>query len=371
MTKPRYAALDVFRGLTIFLMIVVNTPGSGANPWPVLVHADWFGFTLADLVFPSFLFAMGSSLVFVLAKPMTDREFVLHSLKRAGLLFAIGFLMYWYPFVKLTPDDHLVLFPFADTRILGVLQRLAVCYALAALAIRWLNPKQIVVLSLVILAVYWALLVYGAAPGMAFDKANNFGSVIDRLVVPHGHLYRWDDGFEPEGLLGNLPATVNVLAGYLACRWIVSAPATVGRVQVLMTGGVALAITALFVSAWFPLSKKLWTDSFVLLTVGLDLIILALLVMVLDVAKLPVRGNFFTIMGANPLAVYLFSELLIPTQSLAKAWLHVEPYRWLGVEVFQRLAPGPLGSLLTALAYTMTCWLFGYLLWRKRIFVRL
>lgn len=368
--KPRYAALDVFRGLTIFLMIVVNTPGAGAKPWPLLVHAEWFGFTLADLVFPSFLFAMGSSLVFALSKPQSDREFLLRALKRAALLFLVGYLMFWYPFVKVTPDGHFIPFAFEDTRILGVLQRLALCYALAAPAVRFLKPRQIIVLCIGILALYWALMVFCAAPGMAFDKMNNFGSVVDRFIIPQSHIYRWDDGFEPEGLLGTLPATVNVLAGYLACRWIVAASATIGRVQVLAFGGAALAITGLFVSAWFPLSKKLWSDSFVLLTIGLDLIVLALLVAVLDVAKLP-RTGFFEVLGKNPLAVYLFSEMLIPTQALAKAFVHVDPYRWIGVNVFQPLVPGPAGSLLCALAYTMVCWLFGYLLYAKRIFVRL
>jgi predicted acyltransferase len=369
--KPRYAALDVFRGLTIFLMIVVNTPGAGAHPWPLLVHAEWFGFTLADFVFPSFLFAMGSSLVFALNKPMTDGKFLARTFKRTGLLFLIGYLMFWYPFVKLTPDFHFAPFPFADTRFLGVLQRLALCYLLAALAVRWLKPKQIVGLCVVILAIYWALMVFGAAPGMAFDKVGNFGSVVDRFLISPSHIYRWDGGFEPEGLLGTLPATVNVLAGFLACRFLVAARATIGRVQVVAFGGVALCITGLFVSAWFPLSKKLWSDSFVLVTIGLDLIVLAFLVAVLDVMRLPLRTGFFEILGKNPLAVYLLSEMLILTLMLVRPFTRVDPYRWLGMEVFQRLAPGPLGSLLCALAYTLVCWLFGYLLYRKRVFVRL
>lgn len=370
-TKPRYAALDIFRGLTIFLMIVVNSPGAGAHPWPVLVHAEWFGFTLADFVFPSFLFAMGSALTFVAGRPMVGGAFLARTLKRASLLFLVGYLMFWYPFVKVTVDFHFAFVPFETTRFLGVLQRLALCYALAAPAVRWLKPRQIVVLCIVILAIYWALLVFCAAPGMAFDKVGNFGSILDRAVIPPGHIYRWDDGFEPEGLLGTLPATVNVLAGYLTCRYLVSARATMGRVQVVAFGGVALCITGLFVSAWFPISKKLWTDSFVLVTVGLDLVLIAMLAAVFDVMRLPLRTGFVEILGKNPLAVYLFSELLLPTVALTKVFTHVDPYRWIGVAVFQRLAPGPLGLLLCALAYTLVCWLFGYALWRKRLYLRL
>ena len=369
-SAPRYAALDVFRGLTIFLMILVNTPGAGAKPWPVLVHADWFGFTLADFVFPSFLFAMGAALVFAMQRPQSHGAFLAHALKRGALLFLIGYLMFWYPFVKVTPDLHYAAFPFADTRIMGVLQRLGLCYALAAVAVRFLSPKQIVLLAVAVLATYAALMLGLAEPGMAFDKAQNVGSLIDRALIPASHIYRWDDGFEPEGVLGTLPATVNVLAGYLACRYLVTQRLTIARIQKLAFSGVGLSIAALAVSAWMPLSKKLWTDSFVLLTIGLDLILLAMLAMALDILKLP-RTGFFEILGKNPLAVYLFSEMLILTLIPLRPLFGIDPYRWVGLHLFQSIAPGPLGSFLCALSYTLVCWLFGYILYRKRVFLRL
>lgn len=368
--STRYAALDVFRGLTIVLMIMVNYPGAGADPWPVMDHAPWFGFTLADLVFPSFQFAMGASLVFVMKRPMTDREFLVHALRRAALLFLIGFLEHWYPFWKATPGG-LVPFSFTDVRVLGVLQRLAICYALAAPAARFLKPRQIVVLCLGILAIYWAVLVFFADPGQAFDKTNNIGSIIDRALIARSHLYTGDGGFEPEGLLGNLPATVNVLAGYLTCRFLVSAPVDLIRIGKIALGGVLFAIAGLAVSVWFPLSKKLWSDSFVLLTIGIDLVLIGALAAALDWAKLSMGRTFFEILGKNPLAIYVFSDLVYLTQELFRPMLGVTPYDWVGVEIFQRIAHGPFGSFLFAIAYTSVCCLFGYILHRKNVFIRL
>lgn len=368
MFSDRNVAVDAFRGLTIFLMIVVNTMGAGAKPYPILVHADWFGFTLADFVFPSFLFAMGSSLAFVLARPMSNREFFSKTSRRAGLLFLIGFLMYWYPFVHVTSDFHFAATPFGEARIMGVLQRIALCYALAAVGARLLSPKQLIWLCAGVLVLYWALLVWSVPPGEAFDKSRNIGTVIDRLILGPAHMWRYDDGFEPEGLLGTLPATVNVLAGYLAIRFL---QRTGRRLTALIVIGLAFTALALMWEPVLPLSKKLWTSSFVLLTVGLDFVLLSVLVAVLDLWKLPVRTGFFEVLGKNPLAVYLFSELLIPTQALLKPLFKAEPYQWFGIEVFQRLAPGAMGALLCAIAYTMLCWLLGYALYRRRIYIRL
>src|ERR1700761_8666956 len=129
---PRFLALDVFRGLAVCLMIVVNTPGAGAEPWPILIHAKWFGFTAADWVFPSFLFAVGASMVFAFRRPVGHGAFAIRVLRRAALIFLLGFLMYWYPFVRHGDDWSWSLIPFATTRVMGVLQRIALCYAIAA-----------------------------------------------------------------------------------------------------------------------------------------------------------------------------------------------------------------------------------------------
>src|SRR5262249_11141175 len=139
-------------------------------------------------------------------------------LRRTAIIFALGVLLYWFPFVQKTDAGQWVLKPFSDTRLLGVLQRIALCYAIAAIAARFLGPRGLVVLSLLLLGGYWALLLANAPPEAALTKTGNFGNVVDRAVLGRLHLYKWDEGFDPEGLLGTLPATVNVIAGYLTGR---------------------------------------------------------------------------------------------------------------------------------------------------------
>jgi predicted acyltransferase len=364
----RFLSLDVFRGLAVALMIVVNTPGPGAHPWPWLVHAKWFGFTAADVVFPSFLFAVGCAMSFGLAKPDGDGAFALKVLRRAGLIFLLGFLMYWYPFVHRLGGAW-VLSPFADTRVMGVLQRIALCYLLAAFAARYLGPRSLVVLSVALLLGYWAILLGFGDPADPLSKLGNAGTRLDLAVLGQSHLYRRDGGFDPEGLLGTLPATVNVIAGYLAARFLTGAPDQRRAVVRMALAGLLLGVLGLAWAPAFPIAKKLWTGSFVLLTVGLELIVLAALAAGLEGRAPNPAARFFQVFGLNPLVVYLFSELFVSTLQLIKVAPDVGVYDWVG-EGFQAVAPGALGTLLCAIAYTLVCWLLGYLLARNRIVLR-
>ena len=366
----RFLALDVFRGLAVALMIVVNTPGPGAHPYPWLVHARWFGFTGADIVFPSFLFAVGCSMVFAFRRPMSHGAFAAKVLRRAALIFALGFLMYWYPFVHRLDGGGWAANPLGDTRIMGVLQRIALCYALGAFAVRYLKPPTLVLLSIAMLAVYWVLLLVGGDPADPFDKLTNAGTRLDLAILGQSHLYRRDGGFDPEGLLGTLPATVNVLWGYLAARYLTSAPDR-GREMVAMAlAGLALALVALAWSPWFPVAKKLWTGSFVLLTTGVDLVVLSGLAGWLDGSPPNAAARFFQVFGANPLVIYLFSEVFVTTLQQVQVAPSVGAYDWIGERLFQAAVPGPVGSLLCAIAYTLVCWLLGYVLDRRRIAIR-
>jgi predicted acyltransferase len=369
----RFLSLDVFRGLAVCLMIVVNTPGPGARPWPWLVHARWFGFTAADWVFPSFLFAVGCAMSFAFSRPTTHRAFAVKVLRRAALIFLLGFLMYWYPFFHRV-DGAWSLTPFADTRVMGVLQRIALCYALAAFAVRYLKPRGLVILSVLLLAGYWAALLAFGDPAGPLSKLGNAGARLDLAVLGPGHLYRRDGGFDPEGLLGTLPATVNVIVGYLAARFLTASPDRRRAVWRMALAGIVLAAAGLAWSPVFPIAKKLWTSSFVLLTTGIDLVVLAGLAAGLEGrAQTPATrlvARFFQVFGRNPLVIYLFSELFVVTLGLIEVAPGVGLYDWVGLSLFQPLAPGPLGSLLCATAYMLVCWLVGYLLDRRQIVVR-
>jgi predicted acyltransferase len=366
----RFLALDVFRGLAVALMIVVNTPGPGAHPYPWLVHASWFGFTGADVVFPSFLFAVGCSMVFAFRRPMGHGAFAAKVLRRAALIFALGFLMYWYPFVHRVDGSGWALNPLADTRIMGVLQRIALCYALAAFAVRYLSPLSLVTLSAVLLVGYWSLLL-NFDPAEPFAKLTNAGTRLDLALLGQSHLYRRDGGFDPEGLLGTLPATVNVIVGYLAARYLTAAPDRERAMAPMALAGLILALAALAWSPWFPVGKKLWTGSFVLLTCGIDLVVLAGLAGLLEGRPPNPAARFFQVFGANPLVVYLFSELFVTTLQLVQIAPGVGLYDWIGERLFQAAVPGPVGSLLCAIAYTLVCWLVGYVLARRNVVVRL
>ena len=365
----RFTALDVFRGLTIFLMILVNTAGPGAPAYATLVHAKWFGFTLADAIFPSFLFAMGNAMSFASRKRIDTAPYLTRLFKRGAIIFALGFLMYWFPFVAQT-DAGWVPIPFALTRVPGVLQRLALCYVAAGLLVRWLSVRQILIAGVVLLLGYWAMLVFLSPPGMAYDKFGTVGTRLDLWLLGPGHLYKKDSGFDPEGLLGTLPAIVNVLAGYLAGLAVqrdTDLSRTVRRMAMI---GVVLIVAGLAWSPWFPLAKKLWTGSYVLLTIGIDCIALAAIIALVEIAGVKRGTRFFIILGRNPLAIYLFSELFVTAINMIDTGDDGGVYGWIGIEVFQRIAPGAFGSLLCALAYTMLCWAVGWWMDRRGLILK-
>ncbi|WP_121119557.1 acyltransferase family protein [Croceibacterium ferulae] len=366
----RFVSLDVFRGLAVALMIVVNTAGPGAPPFTQLVHASWTGFTLADLVFPSFLFAVGTSMSFGFRKPVPTRTFYARLLRRVSLIFLLGFLMYWYPFVAPQPGGGWALKPLADTRLTGVLQRIALCYLLAAPLVRHLSMRALAAVALLLLVVHWAVLMQWSLPGEAWSRHGNAGTRLDLWLIGRDHLYRKDGGFDPEGLLGTLSATVNLLAGFMAGRFVQHAGRQARKVALLAPAGLMLIVLSLALSAVVPLSKKLWTGSFVFLTVGIDLVLLALLI-VFELRRRQHGSGFLGVFGRNPLAIYLFSELLVMTLVLIPAPPHEHAWAWIGVTIFQGIAPGPFGSLLCATAYMLVCWLFGWLLDRNHWHLRL
>lgn len=369
-TRERFLSLDVFRGVTIFLMILVNTAGPGAPAYAQLSHTPWFGFTLADAIFPTFLFVTGNALAFT-AGGGSEAAFLRRTFKRAGLIVLLGVLMYWYPFVHRVEGGGWAFNAFSQTRLPGVLQRIGLCYLLAALAVHYLPPRSLPWLAAALLLGYWALLYVASPPGLALDRLGNVGTRIDLWLFGRDHLYRKAGGFDPEGLLGTLPATANVLGGYLAGRFLQQAGKTPRAVRTMLVAGATLVLLALAWHPLFPIAKKLWTGPFVLLTVGLDLIALGALVGWIELGGHQGGSGFFTVLGKNPLAIYLFSELFVVTLQLVQVAPGVGLYDWAGITLFQRLAPGTLGSLLCAIAYTLVCWLLAWWMDRRKLYVRL
>jgi len=373
--KPeRFLSLDVFRGLTIALMIVVNTPGTGAQLYPYLVHAKWFGFTLADLVFPSFLFAMGNAMSFSMGrmKQAPVGEVWQKIIKRTVIIFLLGYLMYWFPFFKIGADGGWMLKPFAETRVMGVLQRIALCYFFASVIFYYLSEKAALIISGVLLLGYWGILYLFGQPGCELEMATNAGSKFDLAVLGIGHIYKKDAiPFDPEGILSTLPAIVNVIGGYLAGIFIRKKGKSFEGIAKLLMVGFSLFALAEWWNLIFPISKKLWTSPFVLLTVGLDLSIMAILIYAIELQKVKVGVKFFDVFGKNPLFIYLFSELFYVALRLIPAGSGMDVFQWVSERIFQAIFPGAFGVLATAIAFTLLCWSLGWWLDKKKIYIKI
>lgn len=366
----RFTALDVFRGMTICLMIIVNTPGDSVNTFSPLLHAKWHGFTPTDLVFPSFLFAVGNALSFVMKKweQQSNGAVVAKILKRTVIIFLLGYLMYWFPFFK-HENGHWELSPISHTRILGVLQRIALCYCFAALMLHFLKPRVTIIISVILLLLYWGLCFWFGDPFDPLGMQTNAGFYLDRWLMGDYHMYHGEGvPFDPEGWLSTLPAIVNVVGGYVAGDFIQRKGKNYESISKLAIAGFCLLVIAYFWNFIFPINKKLWTSPFVLHTVGLDCLILSVVVYVIDIRKSTGWTYFFEVFGRNPLSIYLLSEVLMTI--LERIEVGNESVR---TSIYQHVFSyaGPYwGSLLFAIAYMLLCWLVGWWMDKRKIYIR-
>ncbi|MEO7044234.1 MAG: heparan-alpha-glucosaminide N-acetyltransferase domain-containing protein, partial [Ferruginibacter sp.] len=221
--QKRNVALDVFRGMTVCFMIIVNTTGNDATTFSPLLHSPWNGFTPTDLVFPSFLFAVGNAMSFVMNKwgNMPTQSVVWKILKRTAIIFLLGYLMYWFPFFRLNKAHDIVSFPMGETRIMGVLQRIALCYGLASLMIYFFKIRATVIISVVTLFLYWIILYWFGDASQPLNMVGNAGYKLDVFLMGKNHMYHGEGvAFDPEGWLSTLPAISNVVGGYLVGKWI-------------------------------------------------------------------------------------------------------------------------------------------------------
>ena len=371
MPPLRFTALDVFRGMTVCFMIIVNTPGNGDTTYAPLLHANWHGFTPTDLVFPSFMFAVGNAMSFVMKKwnTMSNGAVLGKIFKRTIIIFLLGYLMYWFPFVEWNEAGGLSGKPIGDTRIMGVLQRIALAYCAAALMIRYLKLNTVITLSVSFLLIYWLILRMFSGGDDPYDMLTNAGTRLDLWVLRPDHLYHGEGvAFDPEGLLSTLPSIANVTFGYAAGKWIQEKGSSYEGLTKLLLVGVTLIFLALCWNNFFPINKKLWTGSFVFLTVGIDCVLLAALVYVIDFLQIKRFNYFFEVFGRNPLFVYLISELGVTL--LGFFFINHKPMnKWFFENIFSN-AGMYLGSFLYAISFMLICWLVGYILDKKKIYVR-
>lgn len=371
--SQRFPALDVLRGMTICFMIIVNTPGNGDTSYAALQHAQWNGFTPTDLVFPTFMFVVGNALSFATKKweGLSDAQVFWKILKRTLLIFLLGYLMYWFPFVHWNEQGNLEGNSFSHTRIMGVLQRIALGYFFAALMVRFLKMFTIIQLSGVFLLVYWLILLLFGDKSDPYNMLTNAGTRLDLWLFGENHLYHGEGvAFDPEGVLSTLPSIANVTFGYAAGKWVQEKGHTYEGLAKLLLAGTSLIALALLWDISFPINKKLWTGSFVLLTVGIDCVLLAALLYSIGFLQLKRWTYFFEVFGRNPLFIYLLSEV----GAILLWFFPVGPdrqplYSWLYENIFKK-AGDYSGSLLFAVSVMMVCWLVGYLLDKRKMYIR-
>lgn len=360
--KPeRLLALDVFRGMTVAFMILVNTPGSWSYVYAPLSHARWHGYTPTDLVFPFFLLAVGMSMSYSVLKfeHASDGDYFSKVIRRSLLIFLIGVALTAFPFYN-TDWENL--------RVMGVLQRIALTYFLAAVVIRYLNDRYVLVSSLLILAAYWVLLlIFGAVDPHGLE--GNAVLKLDRLIMGERHLWTGlGVPFDPEGLLSTLPAAVNVLAGYYIGRQVQrkTAQELVSKLAII---GMVLVISGHTWNLFLPINKSLWTGSYVLVSVGIGSIVLAVLIYLIDIKAYLGWIKPFLVFGMNPLFIYILSilwvsiyfQVIIEGQN-AQSWLYDNIYKSIVTPKF--------GSMLFALMHVAGCWVVGLALYRRNIFIK-
>lgn len=401
--KQRYYSLDVFRGATVALMIMVNNPGTWSSMFAPLKHAPWHGCTPTDLVFPFFLFAVGNAMSFVIPRLQQawDGVFWKKVIKRTVLIFLIGLGLNWFPFVQWV--DGTLQFrewvssvdPDKGVRILGVLQRIAIAYFFASVLAYYFKPRTLIYISAVILLGYWGLSAF-LGTGDPYSLEGWFGTAIDKQILGVAHMYKGEGvPFDPEGFVSAMPAVIQVVFGYLAGVFIKKQ----GQVDWLWTrvpqsqephfkllSGMFVTGFILLVLAWtwslgFPINKKIWTSSYVLYTTGLGVMTIGAMIWYIEVQGVKNKlTQFFDVFGKNPLFIFVLSGLLPKTLALIRIpngfaedgkALFTTPLAWFYKNVCAQI-PGPteIGSFVYSLCFLAFMWAICYWLDQKKIYIK-
>lgn len=403
--KQRYYSLDVFRGATVAFMILVNNPGSWTHLYSPLRHAEWHGLTPTDLVFPFFLFAVGNAMAFTMPRLREggDASFWAKVIRRTALIFLIGLFLNWFPFFQ-WQNDELVFRSWTWTtpdgevrgiRILGVLQRIALAYFFASVIVYYLKPRGSIWAGAILLILYWVLCIAGN-PADPYSLEGWFGNDVDRAVLGESHMYHGEGvPFEPEGLASTLTSIVQVIVGYLVGDYLrrrgsVASPLQSNgagthpvyqTIAILFIAATALMFGGYFWGLDFPINKKIWTSSYVLLTSGLAIATLCTLIYFIEVKnKRGAWSRFFDVFGKNALFIYAMSGIIpkllfiirIPngTNDEGKT-VYTSPWGWFHENITSHF-PGPPqnGSLVFAICNVLLLWLIAVWLDRKKIYIK-
>ena len=376
MTQPRRIySIDVFRGMTIALMILVNNPGSWEHVYGPLLHAKWHGCTLTDLVFPFFLFIVGASMRFAFIKwhYFPSNKFYKHIFWRSFSIFMAGFLLNAFPFIQQDWD-------WSSLRIMGVLQRIALAYGFSALLIIRFDFKKLFQILTTILIFYWGLLWLGATDD-PYSLTKNLARKIDLWALGASHLYHgFQDttgnkvAFDPEGLLNTLPSIGTVIIGYLMGGMLHTTKNYTDCTKRMSIFGIALVVLGWIWGYIFPINKALWTSSYVLFTGGIGTLVLAGLTYLIDIKNWKKPFWLFEVFGTNSIFLFVMSGLWAKTIIRIKMIYQgesVSAYNYFYQSIFVPFAGNLNGSLLFALTHVVGFWLILYWMYRKKIHIKL
>ena len=380
--KERYYSLDVFRGATVCLMILVNNPGSWSYIYDPLEHAKWHGLTPTDLVFPFFLFAVGNALSFVMPRLQAggDKVFWKKVIIRSLLIYLIGLFLTWWPFVQWKEGQFVFRHwvdpnnPEAGVRILGVLARIAICYFFASIIIYYFKPRLAFYIGVLLLLLYWALCFLLGDPNDPYSMAGWFGNEVDKSLLGVAHMYKGEGmPFDPEGIMSTIPAIVQVIFGFMVGDYIRKKGKNHEMLVNLFAAAVALLIAGYCWDLVFPINKKIWTSSYVVYTTGLAILAIATMIFFIEF-KNAKNGftHFFDVFGKNALFIFALSAFIPKTLALIRLDNGTNPWNWLYKKVFVNVMPSDprFGSLLYALFVILFMWLIAWWMDKKKIYIK-
>ena len=401
MKAARYYSLDVFRGATVALMILVNNPGTWSAMFAPLEHAEWHGCTPTDLVFPFFLFAVGNAMAFVIPKLQQGSQqiFWRKVIKRTILIFGIGLFINWWPFFK-WENDELIFKVWQDSdevgiRIMGVLQRIAIAYFFASIIAFYFKQKTVLWISGFILLFYWLLTKFmgGSDP---YSIEGFIGTTFDNQILGLAHIYKGESiPFDPEGIYSTIATIPQVLFGYLVGDYIQkqgditwfnrSLPETNNTQYKMLSGLFVIGCMALTIGYFwqldFPFNKKIWSSSYVLNTTGLAILTIGTMIWFIEIIGIK-NGlmKFFDVFGKNPLFIFVLSGLLPRILGLIRIdgglndkgeINYISPLGWFYQNVCAKIPGIPeVGSFVYSLIFLAVFWLLAYWLDKNKIYIK-
>jgi len=378
--NTRLISLDAFRGITIAGMVLVNNPGSWDTIYPPLEHAEWNGWTPTDLVFPFFLFIVGVAIALSLGNRIEyggpNRDLYLKIFRRAVLIFVIGLILNTFPFYDFAKGEWLDV---GMIRIMGVLQRIAICYLVASLLFLHTDWRQQALIAIGLLIIYWFLMTFIDVPNCITTSVNlkpcNLAAYIDRSILTENHMWQQSKVYDPEGLLSTIPAIATAIAGLLCGQWLRQRRDDNDKVAALLFFGTVLVAVGWIWNFWFPINKRLWTSSYVMFTAGLALCFLGACYWLIDIKKYSAWAKPFVIFGANAIALYIGSEVLAVALGVIQVngpdGKPIALQDWIFNNIFLTWAT-PINASLAFAICTILVWLFlMWLLYRKQIYIRL